>query len=106
MRIGIWRLLPKERDGTQHQTCLVSSLQPLGRHGRRICIYVVFMDGNARLPRAKIVNECLQTVDLTHMNWPAFSLDLNPVENLWDMLGRRIAGRKPLPPTRTLESIV
>ncbi|GFX59796.1 HTH_Tnp_Tc3_2 domain-containing protein [Trichonephila clavipes] len=25
MRNGIWQLLPKETDGTQHQTCLVSS---------------------------------------------------------------------------------
>ncbi|GFW08638.1 uncharacterized protein TNCV_2776591 [Trichonephila clavipes] len=24
----IWHLLPKETDGAQHQTCLVSSLQP------------------------------------------------------------------------------
>ncbi|GFU96303.1 transposable element Tcb2 transposase [Trichonephila clavipes] len=38
MRTGIWQLLPKEKDGAQHQTCLVSSLQlpcdvpPLGRH--------------------------------------------------------------------------
>ncbi|GFX69714.1 uncharacterized protein TNCV_1770821 [Trichonephila clavipes] len=28
MRTGIWQLLPKEIDGAQHQTCLVSSLQP------------------------------------------------------------------------------
>ncbi|GFV48119.1 uncharacterized protein TNCV_3028021 [Trichonephila clavipes] len=27
MRTGIWQLLPKETDGAQHHTCLVSSLQ-------------------------------------------------------------------------------
>ncbi|GFW18575.1 uncharacterized protein TNCV_1222361 [Trichonephila clavipes] len=27
MRTGIWQLLPKETDGAQHQTCLVSSFQ-------------------------------------------------------------------------------
>ncbi|GFS92228.1 transposable element Tcb2 transposase [Trichonephila clavipes] len=26
MRTGIWQLLPKETDGAQHHTCLVSSL--------------------------------------------------------------------------------
>ncbi|GFX82711.1 uncharacterized protein TNCV_1193861 [Trichonephila clavipes] len=31
MRTSIWQLLPKETDGAQHQTCLVSSLQPLVR---------------------------------------------------------------------------
>ncbi|GFW50724.1 putative DD41D transposase [Trichonephila clavipes] len=29
MRSGIWQLLPKVTDRVQHQTCLVSSLQPL-----------------------------------------------------------------------------
>ncbi|GFW23126.1 DDE_3 domain-containing protein [Trichonephila clavipes] len=32
------------------------------------------------------------------MNWPAYSPDLNPIEHVWDMLGRRIAARQP-PPT-------
>ncbi|GFY23005.1 uncharacterized protein TNCV_2182661 [Trichonephila clavipes] len=27
MTTGIWQLLPKEKDGAQHQTCLVSSFQ-------------------------------------------------------------------------------
>ncbi|PRD19347.1 UNVERIFIED_CONTAM: hypothetical protein NCL1_57587 [Trichonephila clavipes] len=36
MRTGIWKLLPKETDRAQHQTCLVSSLQlPVRQfHGR------------------------------------------------------------------------
>ncbi|GFV28135.1 kinesin-like protein [Trichonephila clavipes] len=32
------------------------------------------------------------------MDWPAYSPDLNPIEHVWDMLGRRIAARQP-PPT-------
>ncbi|GFW89052.1 transposable element Tcb1 transposase [Trichonephila clavipes] len=32
------------------------------------------------------------------MDWPAYSLDLNPIEHVGDMLGRRIAARQ-LPPT-------
>ncbi|GFW14121.1 transposable element Tcb2 transposase [Trichonephila clavipes] len=33
MRTGIWQLLPKETDGAQHQTCLLSSLQlPVRQH--------------------------------------------------------------------------
>ncbi|GBM05522.1 hypothetical protein AVEN_206479-1 [Araneus ventricosus] len=28
------------------------------------------------------------------MVWPARSPDLSPIEHVWDMLGRRIAGRR------------
>ncbi|KFM70278.1 Transposable element Tcb1 transposase, partial [Stegodyphus mimosarum] len=58
----------------------------------------VFMDDNTRPHRANIVSECLQSEDITRMDWPAFSPDLNPVEHVWDMLGRRVAARQP-PPT-------
>ncbi|GBM11306.1 hypothetical protein AVEN_13549-1 [Araneus ventricosus] len=56
------------------------------------------MDDNARHHRANIVGECLQSEDITRMDWPAYSPDLNPIQHVWDMLGRRIAARQP-PPT-------
>ncbi|GFU58118.1 transposable element Tc3 transposase [Trichonephila clavipes] len=58
----------------------------------------LFMDDNARSYRASIVDECLQSEDITHMDWPTYSLDLNPTEHVWDILDRRIAARQP-PPT-------
>ncbi|GFU64993.1 transposable element Tcb2 transposase [Trichonephila clavipes] len=39
-----------------------------------------------------------QSEDITRMDWPAYSPDLNPIEHVWDMLDRRIAARQP-PPT-------
>ncbi|GFS73883.1 transposable element Tcb1 transposase [Trichonephila clavipes] len=56
------------------------------------------MDDNARPHHANIVDECLQSEDITRMDWPANSPDLNPIEHVWDMLDRRIAARQP-PPT-------
>ncbi|GFX83825.1 transposable element Tcb1 transposase [Trichonephila clavipes] len=57
----------------------------------------LFMDDKARPHHANIVDECLQSEDITRMDWPAYSPDLNPIEHAWDMLCRRIATRQPPP---------
>ncbi|GFV80841.1 transposable element Tcb1 transposase [Trichonephila clavipes] len=58
----------------------------------------LFMDDNVCPHRSKIVDECLQSEDITRMDGLAYSPDLNPIEHVWDMLGRRIAAHQP-PPT-------
>ncbi|GFU79196.1 acetylcholinesterase-1 [Trichonephila clavipes] len=58
----------------------------------------LLMHNNARPQRANIVDECLQSEDISRMAWPAYSPDLNPIEYVWDMLGRRIPALQP-PPT-------
>ncbi|GFX22830.1 transposable element Tcb1 transposase [Trichonephila clavipes] len=40
----------------------------------------LFMNDNAHPHRANIVDECLQSEDITHMDWPAYSPNLNPME--------------------------
>ncbi|GFY23801.1 transposable element Tcb2 transposase [Trichonephila clavipes] len=57
----------------------------------------LLMDDNARPHRANIVDECLQSEDITRMDCPAYSPYLNPIEHVWDMLDRRIAARQPPP---------
>ncbi|GFT09477.1 transposable element Tcb2 transposase [Trichonephila clavipes] len=57
----------------------------------------LFMDDICRPYRANIVDECLQSEDITRMDWLAYSPDLNPIEHVWEEFGRRIAARQPLP---------
>ncbi|GFX19618.1 transposable element Tcb1 transposase [Trichonephila clavipes] len=57
----------------------------------------LFMDDNARPHRANIVDECLQSEDIARLDWPVYSPNLNPIDRVWDMLGRS-AARQP-PPT-------
>ncbi|GFU73331.1 transposable element Tcb1 transposase [Trichonephila clavipes] len=54
-------------------------------------------DDNDRPHRARLVENMLEAETIQRMEWPVCSPDLNPIEHVWDMLGRRIAAR-PRPP--------
>ncbi|GFV82660.1 transposable element Tcb2 transposase [Trichonephila clavipes] len=58
----------------------------------------VFMDDNATCHRTLAVQDCLDSEGNQRLVWPARSPDLNPIENVWDALGRQVAGRN-YPPT-------
>ncbi|GFY28734.1 transposable element Tcb2 transposase [Trichonephila clavipes] len=58
----------------------------------------VFMDDNATCLRTLAVQGSLDSEGIQRLVRPARSPDLNPIENVWDALGRQVAGRN-YPPT-------
>ncbi|GFT28085.1 transposable element Tcb1 transposase [Trichonephila clavipes] len=42
----------------------------------------LFMDDNARPHRTNIVDDCLQSEDITRMDWPTYSPDFNLIEHV------------------------
>jgi transposase len=55
----------------------------------------VYMDDNARPHRSKVVTAYLQSKAVTSVPWSAMSPDFNPIQHIWDLLGRRIQAREP-----------
>ncbi|GFX04923.1 transposable element Tcb2 transposase [Trichonephila clavipes] len=62
----------------------------------------LFMDDNVPCHPTVAAEQLLEIKDIERMDWPARSPDLNPIEHVWDFLGRRLAART-LPPVTIRE---
>ncbi|GFW76249.1 transposable element Tcb2 transposase [Trichonephila clavipes] len=57
----------------------------------------ILMDNNCRPHRANLVEDFFFEEGIVRMEGPACSPDMNPIEHVWDTLGRRVAGRQTPP---------
>ena len=65
--------------------------------------HVVLQDDNGKPHRARIEQQFLQQNNVDHLDWPARSPDLSPIEYVWDILGQRVRQRVLRP--RTLQAL-
>lgn len=66
------------------QECLVETMSTLYPEG------FILMQDNAKPHTAKTTMSWLQQKGIEVLEWPAMSPDLNPIENLWALIKRRI----------------
>jgi len=51
---------------------------------------LTFMDDNAPIHRANVVREWMEVHAVNCLPWPAYSPDLNPIENIWASMKQKI----------------
>ena len=67
----------------QHQYIRVLETKKLPFAKRDFQASVVFQDDNAPAHRARCVMYFFGDGNMQHMDWPAISPDLSPIENIW-----------------------
>ena len=64
------------------------------------------MHDNARPHVARICRQCLNRNNVNALPWPAMSPELNPIEHVWDHLGRKVRARGNVHNLRNMENAI
>ena len=59
-------------------------------------LHLIFLQDNAPVHKSKIIGNFFQENEWEVLEWPAYSPDLNPIDNLWAILKQRLRKRTVL----------
>jgi len=55
----------------------------------------IFMHNGASDHQSKVVKKFLKQNHIQNLSWPGNSLDLNPIENLWNLMKKKLSAKIP-----------
>ncbi|CAJ1071497.1 hypothetical protein CRYPA_288 [Xyrichtys novacula] len=86
----------------QHRYCRILETKMLPFARQHFGANFVYQDDNAPPHRTQLICDFLDQEDVEHMEWPAMSPDMNPIENLWAEVSRGLNNMND-PPTNVAE---
>jgi len=102
-KMGLGPLLALEGSQNQHtyRKLLQEHVIPEIKSREEECgCSVLFMQDNAPCHKAKLIIDYFEENHIETLNWPPQSPDLNPIENLWNWIKRKLESEFPFPTTR------
>lgn len=66
----------------------------------------IYMHDGAPCHKAKVITEYLRSKEITTLDWPGNSPDLNPIENLWGVIKKRICSQTTNTKQELISSII
>ncbi len=67
--------------------------------------HLMLQHDNARPHVARICTQFLEAENIPVLAWPAYSLDMSPIEHVWDALDQRAQHRVPAPVPANIQQL-